>query len=150
MKTRLLSLAAIFALVLWAGATWAAGYVFAPTWFAAYGRVQAGEVAGHMFAVLNRLGLVCAMVLLLDYRVRAAGRLVHERGLWLVLGLVFALIVQEFGLTPLMQTAKLSGDAAQFGRLHGISQVLYLAQSLALAALVWLQFNSNSGADKPK
>ena len=150
MKKSILSTAATFAIVLWAGITWAAGYVFAPMLFSVYSREQAGEVAGHLFAAVNITALVCGMIVLLDYRVRFAKVLAQQRGLWLVLLLLFAVLMQYLGLTPMMQKAKSIGDMVQFGRLHGASQVVYLLQSIGLAALVYLQFKSGSGGVKPK
>ena len=146
LSKRMLFLSAVsdFALVLWAGSTWAAGYVFAPALFAHFPRGLAGDAAGHMFAALNGLALACAALILLDLRVRFAKQLQHQRELWWVVGLVFVVLLQEVGLAPKMAALKLLFPNAlaetTFGQLHGLSQVLFLLQSGGLAHLVWRRF----------
>ena len=139
-----LSMLSDAALVLWAGATWAAGYVFAPALFAHFSRDVAGEAAGQMFTALNVLALACAALILLDLRVRFAKQLQYQRELWWVVGLVFLVLVQYIGLAPKMAALKALFPNAQaeaaFGPLHGVSQVLFLLQSGALGYLVWRRF----------
>ncbi|TDR32722.1 DUF4149 domain-containing protein [Hydromonas duriensis] len=136
-----LSLVAHFALVLWAGATWGAGYVFAPALFASFPTALAGEAAGVMFKAVNVMGLACAMVVVLDLRLRFSQRLHHQPEVWWLLGLVFLVLVQYVGLAPKMAALKiLFPDAyamASFGRLHAVSQVIYLLQSSILVFLLW-------------
>ena len=139
-----LSVLSDFALVLWAGATWAAGYVFAPALFAYFPRVVAGDAAGQVFTALNVLALACAALILLDLRVRYTKQLQHHRELWGVVGLVFLVLIQYIGLAPKMAALKLLFPDAQveaaFGQLHGFSQVLFLLQSGTLAYLVHQRF----------
>ncbi|AXF86317.1 hypothetical protein DTO96_102064 [Ephemeroptericola cinctiostellae] len=136
------------ALVLWAGATWAAGYVFAPALFAHFPRELAGDAAGQVFAALNVLALACAALILLDLRVRYDKQLQHQRELWAVVGLVFVVLIQYIGLAPKMAALKLLFPDAQaettFGQLHGFSQVLFLLQSGTLAYLVYQRFARKS------
>ena len=136
-----LNTASDFALVLWAGATWAAGYVFAPALFAHFPRELAGDAAGQVFAALNVLALVCAALMLLNLRVRFAGQLSQQRELWWVVGALFLVLVQYIGLAPKMAALKLLFPDAQamatFAQWHGVSQVLFLGQSAALIYLVW-------------
>ena len=139
-----LKIIATIALVLWAGATWTAGYIFAPILFHAYGREQAGEIAGRLFHAVNLIGLFAAMLILLDYRVRFSKTLQHQSGLWVLLLVLFSVIVQYIGLTPMMESAKISGDIARFGLLHGVSQVVYLLQSVGLAYLIYDKFHAPS------
>ena len=141
-----LHIIASLALVLWAGSTWVSGYVFAPILFAAYERTQAGEIAGLLFKAVNIIGLVSAMLLLLDYRVRFSKQLQHQRGLWLVALILFLVLLQYVGFAPLMQKAKLAGDVGQFAQWHGVSQVVYLLQSLGLVALLYERLYKNQAA----
>jgi hypothetical protein len=143
-----LSVLSDFALVLWAGATWAAGYVFAPALFAHFPREVAGDAAGQVFMALNVLALACAALILLDLRVRCAKQLLHQRELWCVVGLVFVVLIQYVGLAPKMAALKVLLPNAQaeasFAQLHGFSQVLFLLQSGALAYLVYQRFARKS------
>lgn len=134
---RLLANLSGFALVLWAGSCCGLGYLFVPVLFANFPREQAGAIAGQLFAAELVLGLICSMVLLLDYRVRFTRVLQYQRGLLLVLFLVCLLLVQYLVLSPMVAQAKTMGDVAKFGWLHGVSQVVYLLQSLALVGLVY-------------
>ena len=147
-KRILLSVLSDFALVLWAGATWAAGYVFAPALFAHFPREVAGDAAGQVFMALNVLALACAALILLDLRVRCAKQLLHQRELWCVVGLVFVVLIQYVGLAPKMAALKVLLPNAQaeasFAQLHGFSQVLFLLQSGALAFLVYQRFARKS------
>lgn len=130
-----------FALVLWAGATWAAGYIFAPVFFASFPKEVAGEAAGLAFNAVNILSLICAAVMLFDLRIRFSKQLQHQRDLWWIVGVVFLVLVQYIGLAPKMAALKMLFPSQQaltdFGRLHGVSQVIYLLQSAGLAVLVW-------------
>lgn len=125
---------------LWVGAIWAVGYLAAPVLFAALDdRQLAGELAGRMFHIMNIIGFVCAPILAAIV-IRDAG--LRARRLW-VLGLMLTIVaISAFVLQPMMQELKAIGiaqgtdAAAKFGRLHGISQALYLILSLAGAYLV--------------
>jgi hypothetical protein len=136
---RWLEIIGVFAVVLWAGSTWTLGYVVAPKLFSAYSKVQAGEIAGVLFFAGQLLGLACGAVLLLDYRVRFSKQIARQRGFWLVLALVFCVLIQYTMLSPMIAAAKLAQDWPRFGQLHGVSQILYLAQSLGLGWLVYLK-----------
>ncbi len=122
---------------LWIGGLWVIGYVVTPILFASLGdRRLAGELAGHMFSAINYIGLACG-TLLLAFALLASGKTwlknLRVIALFLMLGLV---VVSAFVLQPMMQELKQLGilpgseAAAQFGRLHGVSSVLYLLISL--------------------
>ncbi len=131
-----------FALMFWAIVTWVTGYIYAPLMFAHFDKVQAGLNVGHLLNAVYVISLICALVLLIDARVRFAGRLMHLRELWLIVAALFIVLVQYVGVSPKMAQLKqtmLSNplDARAFMQWHGVSQVLYLITSLILVVLVW-------------
>ena len=88
------------------------------------------------------LSLLCALVLLIDFRVRFKQRLLHLTDLWLTLGALLIVMIQYVGISPKMTTLKQTmlsnpADASAFMQWHGVSQVLYLITSVLLAVLVW-------------
>ena len=130
------------ALMFWAIVTWATGYVFAPVMFAKFDKIQAGLNTGELLHATYVLSLLCALVLLIDFRVRFKQHLLHLTDLWLTLGALFIVIVQYVGISPKMTTLKQTmlsnpADASAFMQWHGVSQVLYLITSVLLAVLVW-------------
>jgi hypothetical protein len=130
------------ALMFWAIVTWATGYVFAPVMFAKFDKIQAGLNTGELLHATYVLSLLCALVLLMDVRVRFRQQLLHLTDLWLILGALFIVIVQYIGISPKMSTLKQTmlnnpADASAFMQWHGVSQVLYLVTSVLLAILVW-------------
>ena len=123
---------------LWVGGMWVIGYVVAPILFASLDdRRLAGELAGHMFTAINYIGLGCGTLLLAFAALKSDKRWLKDlRMIALLLMLVF-IVISAFVLQPMMQELKLAGivsgseGAAQFGRLHGVSSVLYLLTSLS-------------------
>lgn len=127
-------------LTLWVGGMWTVGYVVAPMLFSVLDdRQLAGMIAGHLFTAMSYIGLVCGSLLLLGG--------VYWRGIkqWQHAVLVLMLIVicvGEFILRPMMAELKVQGliegsaAAAEFGKLHGISSVLFLLTSIAGLLLV--------------
>ena len=130
------------ALMIWAVTTWVTGYVFAPLMFAKWPKIEAGLITGELLRMTYLIGLVCAIVLLIDYRVRYARQLLHHKSLWLTLVALFVVVIQYAVITPKMQTLKATmlnnpADMSAFMQMHGVSQVLYLITSVLLAVLVW-------------
>ena len=127
------------ALMIWAVSTWLTGYVFAPLMFAKWPKIEAGLITGELLQATYVISLICAVFVLIDYRVRCAHQLLHNKNLWLMLIALFIVIIQYAVITPKMQALKANmlSNASAFMQLHGVSQVLYLITSLVLAALVW-------------
>ena len=127
------------ALMIWAVTTWITGYVFAPLMFAKWPKIEAGLITGELLQATYVISLICAVFVLIDYRVRCAHQLLHNKNLWLMLIALFIVIIQYAVITPKMQALKANmlSNASAFMQLHGVSQVLYLITSLVLAALVW-------------
>ena len=125
------------ALTLWVGGLWIAGYVVAPSLFAMLDdRQLAGRLAGHIFQLVSYIGLAVGSALLLSVIVeQGRGWLSDSRARLLLLMLIFV-VLSVFVLQPMMQDLKLLGiapgtaQAAQFGRLHGVSSILHLIISL--------------------
>lgn len=136
----------IIAITLWVGGLWAIGYLAAPVLFASLGdRQLAGIVAGKLFALIGWIGLGCAAYLLLFLVLRWGGRFFKSGVFWLVLVMALMTLASQFGIQPLM--VQLKADALprevmesvlrdRFVAWHGISSILYLAQSLLGAWLV--------------
>ena len=138
----LLARFSFLALIIWAVTTWVTGYVFAPLMFAKWPKIEAGLITGELLRMTYLIGLVCAIVLLIDYRVRDARQLLHHKSLWLTLVALFVVVVQYAVITPKMQTLKATmlnnpADMNAFMQMHGVSQVLYVITSVLLAVFVW-------------
>jgi len=135
-----LSLALVLALLV------VPGFVVAPVLFANLdSRALAGHLAGIIFHMTNRGMLILLLAVALFWWKREAGR-----WRWMMLGAVACLVgVNEFVLSPMMEHLKSatgsidalpSGDPqrAEFGRWHGISEVLHLLATFISTALVAL------------
>ena len=121
---------------LWIGGMWVIGYVVAPILFASLDdRRLAGELAGSMFTAINYVGLVCGGVLLALALSKATAWFKDLRVIAIVLMLLL-IAVSAFVIQPMMHELKAVGlvpgsdEATQFGRLHGVSSVLYLVNSV--------------------
>ena len=136
------------AITLWAGGTWAIGYIVAPVLFSSLGdRQLAGMVAGKLFALIGWIGLGSAAYLLIFLVARWGGRVVKHGAFWLVLLMAVLVAASQFGIQPLM--AQLKTDALprevmqsvlrdRFVAWHGASSILYMMQSLlGLWLVVW-------------
>ncbi len=122
---------------LWVGGLFAVGYLAVPVLFHSLDdRRLAGEIAGNMFSAMSIVGFVCGGALLLSALIAARGGWLRARRVQLLLVMLTLLTVGFFVLQPMMQELKLTGllagseAASQFGRLHGISSILYLLNSL--------------------
>jgi hypothetical protein len=131
---------------LWAGSVWAVSYLAAPSAFAVLDSSQAGNVVGVMLTRLAWLSIALApLVLLLVWR---SGDLDAKRRRWLVwlaLGMLACSLAVYLGLQPMMAAIREAAGPAgvraspqwgTFAALHGVSQVLYLAESVLGAILV--------------
>lgn len=118
-------------LTLWVGSLWAIGYIAAPVLFSVLDdRATAGRLAGEMFTATAVLGLLCGgFLLMLQWLRRPSPR---NWRLWVIAAMVLITALGEFALRPLMSAA----GGAEFGRLHGFSQLLFLAVSLLGLGLV--------------
>lgn len=132
-------------LTLWCGSLWTVGYLVAPSLFAqlATQRMLAGALTGTVLAWQAKLGIVCGLSILGLHRAYWQS---YRR--WLMLCGVMLLLtaIQLWGLQPWMTALKAavapqdvmhSVVAVTFSRLHGVSSVLHLLQSLLGVWALW-------------
>lgn len=134
-------------LTLWVGAMWAVGYLVVPVLFGALNNpVQAGAVAGELFANVAWLGLVCGAGLLVLQFARAHALPLPRVVVICILAMLALTAVGLFGIDPVIAGIKAEAGPAgamagalkdRFAMWHGIASVLYLCQSLLGAIAVW-------------
>ena len=129
----------------WIGGLLVVGYLAVPILFQTLDdRRLAGAVAGSMFSAMSIVGFICGGALLLSALVASGSRWLKTRRVQVLLIMLCLVAIGFFVLQPMMQTLKAVGYqpgsevAAQFGRLHGISSLLYLATSLLGVYLVMM------------
>jgi hypothetical protein len=125
---------------------WAVSYLAAPSAFAVLDSTQAGSVVGVMLTRLAWLSMVLAPLLGL-VSLRCAD-LDARRRRWIVGlagGMLACSLIVFLGLQPAMAAIREAAGAAgvraspqwgTFAALHGVSQVLYLLESVLGAVLV--------------
>ncbi len=135
---------------LWVGSILTVGYLVAPTIFSQlFDRQAAGMMAGAIFRVEAYVSLVTSVGLLVF------ANLLINRGLnqfrlvrWLLLGMLICTLCATFILIPWLEMIRdqalqqgmpvmLSPSATLFSRLHGMSSILFLCQSVLGLVLVW-------------
>ncbi|MFL6632276.1 MAG: DUF4149 domain-containing protein [Massilia sp.] len=131
---------------LWAGSIWAVSYLAAPSAFSILDSTQAGNVVGVMLTRSAWLAIALAVPLWL--LVARAADLDARRKRWLaglIAGMLACSLVVYLGLQPMMAAIREAAGPAgvraspqwgTFAALHGVSQVLYLAESILGAVLV--------------
>jgi hypothetical protein len=131
---------------LWAGSVWAVSYLAAPSAFAALDGTQAGNVVGIMLTRLAWLSMLAAPVLAV--LVSLSRELERRRRGWLyalIAGMLACSLAVYLGLQPMMAAIRESAGPAgvraspqwgTFAALHGVSQLLYLVESVLGAILV--------------
>ena len=143
------------ALTLWVGSMWVSGYIVTPILFTKLDRQLAGEVAGNIFQVCSYLAIVCLLLLLVIkfFASRKNEKLYWQ--FWVLLTALLIVLFGEFYLAEAMrelkslhpQLSKSSPVYLEFARLHGISSVFFLINSLLGLALV-LKYNFTSPSMK--
>lgn len=131
---------------LWAGSVWAVSYLAAPSAFAVLDSAQAGNVVAVMLTREAWLAIALAVLLALLVTRSTdldAGR---RRWLWICIGGMLACsLVVYLGLQPVMAAIREAAGPAgvraspqwgTFAALHGVSQLLYLVETVLGAVLV--------------
>ncbi len=131
---------------LWAGSLWAVGYVVAPTLFLSlHDNVLAGTIVGYLLRTEAYLAVGCALVLRLLVAMSDIEPARKRTITMLIVAMVVCAAVIFFGLQPAMAKLKEAAGAAglagtpqgrNFGILHGVSQLVYLAESVLAAVLL--------------
>jgi len=131
---------------LWAGSVWAVSYLAAPSAFSVLDSTQAGNVVGVMLT--RSAWLAIALAALLALLTSRAADVDARRKRWLyalIAGMLACSLVVYLGLQPMMAAIREAAGPAgvraskqwgTFAALHGVSQVLYLAESVLGAILV--------------
>ncbi len=122
---------------LWVGGLCVTGYLVVPTLFASLDdRQLAGRLAGTLFELMSYVGLLAGVYLLVMLLVRSGQRRIREWRVWALVAMLVLVATGAFVLQPMMQELKAGGiidgsvQAAKFGRLHGVSSVLFMITSL--------------------
>jgi hypothetical protein len=131
---------------LWAGSVWAVSYLAAPSAFAVLDSTRAGNVVGTMLTREAWLAIVLALLLaVLAWRSPDLDTRRRRRLAWLIGGMLACSLVVYLGLQPMMAAIRESAGPAgvraspqwgTFAALHGVSQLLYLVESVLGAILV--------------
>jgi hypothetical protein len=131
---------------LWAGSLWTIGYVVAPTLFLSlHDKVQAGTIVGFLLRSEAWLAVACAVILYVLVKWSSIEP-ARKRTLSLVIvGMLACALVIYVGLQPVMANLREAAGAAglkgtpegrQFGILHGVSQLVYLVESVLAGVLL--------------
>lgn len=130
-------------LTLWVGGMWAVGYIVAPTLFSMLEKTVAGNVAGQLFTIMSYVGLVCGSLLTIGIVSRLGSQVTHNWVFWALLVMLLIILIGQFVLQPMMAELKAVGltdlNRSAFGKLHGITSVLFLINSLLGLSLVITQ-----------
>jgi hypothetical protein len=131
---------------LWAGSVWAVSYLAAPSAFAVLDSTLAGNVVGIMLTRLAWLSIALAPLLaVLAWRATDLDVKRRRWLVWLAGAMLACSLVVYLGLQPMMAAIREAAGPAgvraspqwgTFAALHGVSQVLYLLESVLGAVLV--------------
>ena len=135
---------------LWVGSFIAVGFLVVPVLFSSLGdREVAGMIAGSLFKTTAYCGVALSgfLMVMANYLVRQG----HQRYRlirWVLLGMLICTIGAAFIIIPWMTSlrdqalfaglaVRESSNALLFSRLHGVSSVVFLIQSVLGLFLVW-------------
>jgi hypothetical protein len=131
---------------LWAGSLWTIGYVVAPTLFLSlHDNVQAGTIVGFLLRSEAWLAIACAIILYLLVRFSKLEPARKRTLSLLIVAMLACALVIYVGVQPVMAKLKEAAGAAglagtpqgrQFGILHGVSQLMYLVESVLAGVLL--------------
>jgi hypothetical protein len=131
---------------LWAGSLWTIGYLVAPTLFLSlHDNALAGTIVGFLLRSEAWVSIACAVILYVMVRL-APFEPARKRTLGLVIvGMLACALIIYVGLQPLMAQLREAAGAGglkgtpqgrQFGMLHGVSQLVYLVESVLAGVLL--------------
>ena len=141
--TRLRLLVAVF----WAGSLWTIGYLVAPTLFATlHDSALAGTIVGSLLKSEAWVSIICAALLFVLVSTARSLDALQKRRLNIFIGVMVACALAIYlGVQPAMAALKEAAGAVpmrqspqwtQFAILHGVSQLLYVVESVLAAVLV--------------
>jgi len=124
----------------WVGSLWAIGYLAVPVLFYAQpDRQLAGFLAGQMFVKAGYLGMICGTYLLAYYLAQSGRAALRQGVFWAIASMLMITLIIQLGIQPAMNDLKVqalpldvmnSALAGRFKRLHGISSIAYLLESM--------------------
>lgn len=130
----------------WVGGTWAIGFLAAPVLFGNLAdKSLAGMLAGRMFEVTSWAGMACALFLLSFQWLKNSNDVWRNQAFWLIMVMLLAIVLGQFCIQPVLADLKQqalplyvmdSSHAGQFKMWHGISSLIYLAESVCGAWLL--------------
>ncbi|WLI90635.1 DUF4149 domain-containing protein [Massilia sp. R2A-15] len=125
---------------LWAGSLWTIGYVVAPTLFATlHDNVLVGTIVGSLLRTEFMLTIPCAGLLQVLLKLSPPE---NKRTINVLIGAMMLCGAAIFlGFQPMMAQVKAQAGAAglaetNFGLLHGLSQLVYLVESVLAGVLL--------------
>jgi hypothetical protein len=127
----------------WAGVMLALGAIAAPTLFQLLPRVDAGRIAGRLFALEATAGICIGAVLVLVGLQLGRQRAERGRGsrfgpeLMLALAAVACIVAGHYALKPMLEAARAGQGSLSFGTLHAVSSAFFALRLLLVAALAW-------------
>ena len=126
------------AAAIWLGMQLTAGYIVAPILFRLLPKMQAGEIAGILFAITAICGLVIFGAAYAFFRRQLASLS------WWVLVLWLLLACNHLLVTPVIEAHKYGLDnwllslvGGTFGIWHGLSNIIFLICTILAAMCVW-------------
>ena len=129
---------AIMLAALWWGSLTVLGFVVTPMLFSNLGSpAAAGAMAAELFTAQSWLGIGCTMLLLIvSYRKSQLGQgLIATGAIKLVVAGFLLTVLVEFGVSPRIVTARVSGDDLRLW--HGVGSAIYLGQWLCSGLALW-------------
>lgn len=134
----------------WVGGLWAIGYLAAPVLFTAQPDKQlAGLLAGQMFTWMSYVGMACGAYLLWYHWRMTDHSPARKQIIIIIASMLLITLILQCGIQPMMAQLKAqalpldvmkSALAGRFKAMHGISQIIYLIQSL-LGAFLLIKVN---------
>ncbi|WP_114689733.1 DUF4149 domain-containing protein [Polynucleobacter necessarius] len=135
---------------LWVGSLISIGFLVVPVLFSSFGdRQVSGMIAASLFKSTAYIGVLISVILMVmaNHLVRL-GNSQFRIARWLLLGMLTCTVGAAFILIPWMNSlrdqalylglsVRESSNANLFCRLHGVSNVLFMIQSLLGLVLVW-------------
>ncbi len=135
---------------LWVGGLITVGYIVTPMLFTTLGdRQVAGLVAGNIFRAEAYLSIAISLILMIAANfLISKGENAYRVIRWILLAMLACAIGAGLVLVPWMSSLRdqanasnisvmASSSATLFSRLHGISSILFVMQSLLGIALLW-------------
>ena len=129
----------------WVGGLWMTGLSASILFDTISDRSLAGSAAGELFATISNIGLVCGLLLLLEYFFAKSDASFKQPYFWIIVAMLLLVATGQFGIQPLLAQIKVdalpndvmsSGHADRFAAWHGVAGIVYLVECLLGIALI--------------